>query len=223
MKRRRSGIWEITRTPDNSESGPSSPSSSSGELSGGTTTTDDLEILCDNILNFLRTHYLQLPQSLALPLTYDDFKLLLYSQSLYKCTIRVDIKVLFYHLLFNRVIILDTDLNIRKNLSYDPVAPLLGFVPVDCNLDHFSKNFTRALNATINWIVGWRDSSCQSSEEFYMGIERFCMFTREASLERIVGYLEEREYVRRIVGGRLKWSLPERNPVQVEIYEGVSY
>ena len=141
---------------------------------------------------------------------------------LYKSTIRIDIKVLFYHLLFNRVIVLDSDLNIRKNLSYDPVKPLLGFVPVDCNLDHFSRNFTKALNETINWIVTVPDNQCLSTEEFYMKIEKFSMFTREASLDRILEFLEERQYVRQSLHGRLKFSLPERNEVQVDIYEGVS-
>jgi len=120
------------------------------------------------------------------------------------------------------VIIIDSELSIRKNLAYDPIKPLLGFVPVDCNLDHFSKNFTKSLNETINWIMSCPDNQSQSMEEFYVKIEKFSVFTREASLERIMEFLEERQYVRKSLHGRLKISLPERSEEQVDIYEGVS-
>jgi len=200
MKRKGSGIWEIKRNPITNIT---------------TNSIEDTEIILDHILEWLygfEAHSGRLPQ------TEEELKYYLEEAELYKVSVRVDPKVIFYHLLFNHVILIDLDYNITKNLAYNPSLPLLGFVPIDSDKEQFSTNFTRALNNTINWILSVIEIPL-SPEEFYMSMERFCVVTCESSLCAIISQLLQRQYIVPQFGGNLEYSLPKIS--HHLIYEGV--
>jgi len=194
MKRRRNDInfggvnvvWEIKRNKSNSPDLNNMTSDEQQEI--------DLDIVVEHVLTWLSS--LEANQH-HLPVTEEEFTMLLAQSKMYKLVVRVDVKVVFYHLLFNHVILIDSNHLIRKNPFFQPNSPLLGFVPIDSTKEQFSYDFTKALNDAITWIQTTNDDGMAfDPAQFYMALDPFCTFTREASLYAILGCLQKKTIYR---------------------------
>jgi len=182
------------------------------------TPSPDTDIIIYHILEFFL--YALESTTHQLPATQEELAYCLTQAQLYKVSLRVDPTVIFYHLLFNRVILIDTDYVISRNPTYDTTLPLLGFVPIDSDKEQFSTNFTRALNNTINWIISGARVPAEL-EAFYMALEKFCVFNCEANLCVILANLLQKQYIVPRCGGGLEYCLPKNIQHATLIYEGV--
>jgi len=208
-------VWEIKRNKSNSNS-----SSCSTTMATLSEQEIDLDIVVEHVLTCLSS--LEANQPHHLPMTEEEFTLFLAQSKIYKLVVRVDVKVVFYHLLFNHVILIDSNHLIRKNPFFQPDSPLLGFVPIDSTKQQFSCDFTKALNNAIAWLQTTNDDGSVAFDpaQFYMALDPFCTFTREASLYAILGCLQKRQYIVTRYDGRLDYCLPKLDHLSGTLYEG---
>jgi len=140
-----------------------------------------------------------------------------------RVTVKPDIKIIFYHLIFNRVITLDNQNQIVGNPAFDPAQKMIGYIPEsECDQSSgipnlFSLDFTKALQKAVHWVRVNRALPRQG-EAFLRCLEQVCTFKREASLDSVLEALARKEYIRcNSVDGELVYSLPSRHP-SPEVY-----
>jgi len=165
--------------------------------------TIDLDILVDRVIRWLHKNENNQPE------TQQEFLNCLHQFHLCRITVKVDVKIIFYHLLFNHIVLIDDKNQIFRNPHYDPKIPLKGFVPLDSDRQIFSYDFTKALRGSIQWVQGSPSTSEPSPfDRFFIDLENCCMFLREAHPAAILAQLEKRQYITMSVDGHMEYHLP---------------
>jgi hypothetical protein len=135
-------------------------------------------------------------------------------------TFTVDVKVVFYHLLLNGVIVLtDSDSTIKANPNYDQNRPLLGFLPIRDGLqnqEQFAGDFKRTLTRCIEWV---RNSVFLPTDQafFLQSLKKHCTFTRTAPSSLVVQRLLHNNYIQLAEDAdTIVYHLPAAHPATEE-------
>eukprot|EP01130_Rhizamoeba_saxonica_P002728 TRINITY_DN12490_c0_g1_i1.p1 TRINITY_DN12490_c0_g1~~TRINITY_DN12490_c0_g1_i1.p1 ORF type:complete len:215 (+),score=7.34 TRINITY_DN12490_c0_g1_i1:29-673(+) len=158
----------------------------------------DLDIILDRIL-------LQMINDREkLPTEYTTF--LTTVSQLCRVGVRVDVTVVFYHLLFNKVILLLDENQICVNSKFDTNKPLVGFVPAGTSEMIFSCDFHNTLMRCVDW-VGRCCSFPVDVDRFLQELAKQCVFVREVSSSEAVNLLIDRGYIV-VSGSQVSYCLP---------------
>lgn len=132
----------------------------------------------------------------SLPKTFT--KLVRAVSSMCKMRVQVDPTVVFYHLLFNKVIVIEqVNGSVMYRANPEPVSgAFIGIVPEDSSTMPFSDDFIRALKRTTNWVLTNRGLHHFKDEDGLLkGMAQLCTFSRELSPYQVVELLKRKGYV----------------------------
>jgi hypothetical protein len=133
-----------------------------------------------------------------LPKTYT--KLMKTISPMCKTIIQVDPSVVFYHLLFNKVIIIEQLEEGRAIYQANP-EPLhhsfIGIVPSDSPSSiPFSEDFIRALERSVGWILNNRGlHQFKTVDSLLKSMEQLCRFKREVNPVALVEMMRRKGYI----------------------------
>jgi len=133
----------------------------------------------------------------SLPKTYS--KLIRTISPMCKMIVQVDPSIVFYHLLFNKIIIIE-QLSGGKVVYHANPEPLnkafIGIVPQESPSIPFSEDFIHALERSTSWILNNRGlHQFKSVESLLKAMEQICRFKRELSPLSVVEVLKRKGYL----------------------------
>jgi len=177
----------------------------------------DLSIIMEQVIIWLAQRYISesLPQTKQNLMDHLSKFQIIYGY--------IDVKIVYYHLIFNSVILLDENNEIAYNHNYDRNKPLMGFVPIhvksnddddgdECGESLFSMDFSDVLKNSIEWLsLHANEILPNRAEEFLEFLKGFCVVKREADIPNILNGLIKKDYIQfREEGGEMSYSLPEK-------------
>jgi len=137
----------------------------------------------------------------ALPKTFT--KLVRSISSMCRIKVQVDPTVVFYHLLFNNVIVIEK-LDEQGGFVYKANPETLngefiGIVPdmgEDTSVFPFSEDFIKALKRTTNWVLSNRGlHTFKTNEGLLKNMAQLCTFKKELSPSQVVEGLKRKGYI----------------------------
>lgn len=113
--------------------------------------------------------------------------------------VQIDATVVFYHLIFNRIIIPmeNPDGSVTYAANPEPVrGSFQGFVPDDSPELPFSEDFVRALERSTAWVLSNRGLHYfKGPESILSSLRQLCKFKREINPEHVVQLLRMRGFI----------------------------
>jgi len=132
----------------------------------------------------------------SLPKTFT--KLTRAISSMCKMRVQVDPTVVFYHLLFNKIIVIEqVNGAIMYKANPEPVnGTFIGIVPEDSSTMPFSDDFIKALKRATNWVLTNRGlHNFKGEDGLLKGMAQICAFNRELSSHQVVELLKRKGYI----------------------------
>jgi len=116
-----------------------------------------------------------------------------------RALVQVDCTVVFYHLVFNRIILIveNGDGSVTYCANPEPVrGSFVGFVPNDSPSVPFSEEFVKALEKSTAWVLSNRGlRNFKSPEGILASLRQICKFKREISPDHVIELLRRRGFI----------------------------
>jgi len=159
------------------------------------TQESELDPIFTRIVCWLREQY----QRGALPKTLT--KLARAIAPMCRAIIQVDCTVVFYHLVFNRIILIEDNMDgtVTYAANPEPVrGSFVGYVPDDSPNVPFSDDFVIALERSTAWVLSNRGLRYfKGPEGILSGLRQLCRTKREINPDHVIELLQRRGFILR--------------------------
>jgi len=116
-----------------------------------------------------------------------------------RALVQVDCTVVFYHLIFNRIILLveNGDGSVTYCANPEPIrGSFVGFVPNDSPSVPFSDDFVRALERATSWVLSNRGLRYfKNPEGILSSLRQICKFKKEIGPDHMLEMLLRRGFI----------------------------
>eukprot|EP00026_Physarum_polycephalum_P004268 Phypoly_transcript_04285.p1 GENE.Phypoly_transcript_04285~~Phypoly_transcript_04285.p1 ORF type:complete len:257 (+),score=22.49 Phypoly_transcript_04285:93-773(+) len=117
-----------------------------------------------------------------------------------RAVVQVDCTVVFYHLVFNRIVLIEQNMDgsVTYSANPEPVrGSFVGYVPDDAPNVPFSDDFIMALERSTAWVLSNRGLGYfKGPEGMLTALRQICKMKREVSPDHVVELLVRRGLIR---------------------------